>query len=290
MSEGGPTGPAFCRALSELADRWLASLLGAEEDVALVAVGGYGRQELCPGSDLDVVLVHRGRKDVREVAERLWYPIWDAGVGLDHSVRTVKEALRVAGDDLKAALGLLDARLVAGSAALAAELTERATEQWRKRSHRWLAALGEAVEARHAEFGEVAFLLEPELKEGRGGLRDVHALWAAAVASPVVDVGDEAVASAHQTLLGVRTELHRATGKTLDRLLLQEQDAVAAALGHPDADALMAAVAAAARTIAWSSDDGWRRIRSALAGPRGRTSGRDHPLGPGLLLREDEVV
>ena len=258
--------------------------------MAVVAVGGYGRRELCPGSDLDVLLLHGGRKDVRELAERLWYPIWDAGVGLDHSVRTVKEALRVAGDDLKAALGLLDARLVAGRADLAAELAERARAQWRKRSGRWLPELGEAVKARHGEFGEVAFLLEPELKEGRGGLRDVHALWAASVASPVVPAGDEALASAHQTLLGVRTELHRATGKTLDRLLLQEQDGVAGALGHRDADALMAAVAGAARTIAWSSDDTWRRIGSALAGPRGRTAARDHSLGPGLLLREDEVV
>ena len=255
-----------------------------------MAVGGYGRRELCPGSDLDLVLVHRGRKDVRQVAERLWYPIWDAGVRLDHSVRTLKEALRVADEDLKAALGLLDARPVAGSASLAAELAERTAAQWRKRSQRGLTLLGEAVRARHAEYGEVAFLLEPEVKEGRGGLRDFHALRAAALASPVVPAADEALTAAHETLLGVRTELHRATGKALDRLLLQEQDAVAAALGHPDADALMATVADAARTLAWRSDEGWRRIASALAGPRGRTSGRDHPLGPGLVLREDEVV
>jgi [protein-PII] uridylyltransferase len=146
------------------------------------------------------------------------------------------------------------------------------------------------VAERHERSGEVAFLLEPEVKEGRGGLRDVHALRAAAMASPVVPPADEALTAAHETLLGVRTELHRATGKTPDRLLLQEQDVVAAALGHPDADALMAAVAEAARTIAWRSDEGWRRVGSALAGPRGRTSGRDHPIGPGLVLREDEVV
>ncbi|MGH9181514.1 MAG: hypothetical protein ACRDY5_07360, partial [Acidimicrobiales bacterium] len=71
-------------------DRWLAGLLGPEDGVALVAVGGLGRRELCPGSDLDLVLVHRDRRDMRAVAERLWYPIWDAGLGLDHSVRTVK--------------------------------------------------------------------------------------------------------------------------------------------------------------------------------------------------------
>ena len=258
--------------------------------MALVAVGGYGRRELCPASDLDVLLVHRGGAHVQQVAERIWYPIWDAGIGLDHSVRTLKETLAVASDDLKVALGLLDARPMAGDAELAAELLERVRDRWRRRARRWLPVLAEQVAARHAAFDEVAFLLEPELKEGRGGLRDVHALRAAALATPVVDAGDPSLEEGYQVLLAVRVELHRRTGKALDRLLLQEQDGVARALGCADADELMAALAAAARTIAWWSDDGWRRVASALAGPRGRTSGHDHPLGPGLLLREGEVV
>ncbi len=242
-----------------------------------------------------MVLVHQGVKDVKTVAERLWYPIWDAGIGLDHSVRTVKEAVAVAGDDLKAALGLLDGRFVAGDPTLAAGLVARVRERWRKRSARWLAALCEEVEARHQAFGEVAFLLEPELKEGRGGLRDVHALQAAALASPVVglpgaDGGVDVLAEPNEVLLSVRVELHRRTGKTLDRLLLQEQDGVAGELGYPSADALVAAVAGAGRTVAWWGDDGWRRVRSALAGPRGRTSGIDRPVGSGLILREGEVV
>ena len=261
--------------------------------MALVAVGGYGRGELCPFSDLDVVLVHDGsrRPDaLKAVADRIWYPVWDAGVGLDHSVRTVKEALSVADGDLKAALGLLDARLVAGDAGLAGDLAERARAQWRKRAGRTLPALADAVASRHAQFGEVAFLLEPELKEGRGGLRDVHALQAAALATPVVSADAAALLVAHDLLLTVRVELHRRAGKALDRLLLQEQDAVAAALGYRDADALMADLAAAGRTIAWLSDDSWRRVRSARAGPKGRTTGRDRPLGSGLALRDGEVV
>ena len=258
--------------------------------MAVVAVGGYGRRELCPGSDLDVVLVHGGRKDVKKVAERVWYPVWDSGVRLDHSVRTVKEAIAVAGSDLKAALGLLDGRFVAGDAALAADLLERSLAQWRKGSGRWLPALARAVEERHAQFDEVAFLLEPELKEGHGGLRDVHALRAAALATSVVEVGDEVLDGSHDTLLGVRVELHRSTGRASDRLLLQDQDRVAAMLGHDDADDLMAAVASAARTIAWRSDDAWRRVASALAGPRGRTPGGDRPLGSALVLRDGEVA
>jgi hypothetical protein len=100
-------GRRFCDAYTALADRWLTGLLGAESGVALVAVGGYGRRELCPGSDLDVLLLHGGRRDVAAVADRIWYPVWDAGVPLDHSVRTVKEAMAAADRDLKVALGLL---------------------------------------------------------------------------------------------------------------------------------------------------------------------------------------
>jgi [protein-PII] uridylyltransferase len=278
--------------LSDIADAFLSTLLGDEADVALVAVGGYGRAELCPFSDLDVVLAHRGRKtaDIKAVAERIWYPVWDAGVGLDHSVRTVKEALAVAADDLKASLGLLDARLVAGDPALGDELRVKAREQWRARSTRSLRTLQAAVEERHATFGEVAFLLEPELKEGRGGLRDVHALRAAAAASPVVGELDGPLRVAEEVLLRVRVELQRRVGRAQDRLVLQEQDGVAAALGHRDADDLMAMVAAAGRTIAWQSDDAWRRVSSQLSGPRGRVASHDRPLGPGLVLREGEVV
>lgn len=272
MQKAGLTGPAFCRALSDLADEWLVSLLGDEEAVALVAVGGYGRRLMCPHSDLDVVLIHRGRRDVRKVAERIWYPVWDAGVGLDHSVRTVKEALSVAADDVKAAMGLLDARFVAGDETLAHELALRAREQWRSRPKRSLAALHNAVMERHNNVMELAFVLEPDLKEGRGGLRDVGALRAAAAASRVLDEPNGAVAAAEELLLRVRVELHRRTGRAQDRLALQDQDGVASACGFADADALMAAVAAAGRAIAWESDDAWRRVAAEVA--RGRDKQR----------------
>ncbi|MBW3667906.1 MAG: [protein-PII] uridylyltransferase [Actinobacteria bacterium] len=282
--EAGLSGPAFCRAYAAAADRWLVSLLDDEPGVALVAVGGYGRGELAPFSDLDVVLVHDGRRDVKQVADRIWYPIWDAGVGLDHSVRTVKEAVAVAGDDLKAALGLLDARFVAGDARLADELRRKAAEQWAKRSGRWLSELGRSVRARHDEFDEVAFLLEPELKEGRGGLRDVHALRVLAMTTAVAGAFDPAVDQAYDLLVHVRVALHRRAERALDRLLLQEQDGVAADLGYRHADALMADVSAAARTVAWAGDETWARVL------RPRKTVKDRALGPGLALRDGEVV
>ncbi|HVF74855.1 MAG TPA: [protein-PII] uridylyltransferase [Acidimicrobiales bacterium] len=275
LQEAGLSGPAFCRAYASLADSWLGSLLGDERGVALVAVGGYGRGELAPCSDLDVVLVHDGRKDIGEVAERIWYPIWDAGLALDHSVRTVKQALAVATADLKAALGLLEARWVAGDVGLAGELATRATEQWQKQWKHWMPRLDESVRARHAEFEEVAFLLEPELKEGRGGLRDAHLLR---VLPSTADVS-----AAHDVLLRVRVALHLRADRALDRLLLQEQDAVAADLGYADADLLMADVAAAGRAVAWAGDDVWSRLRT-------KAKWKNGVLAPGVVLRGGEVA
>jgi [protein-PII] uridylyltransferase len=253
-------------------------------------VGGYGRRELCPGSDIDVVLVHAGHADVGVVAERLWYPVWDAGFKLGHAVRSAREALALAQDDLDTATALLDARPIAGDPALAADLVERATGQWRRRAKKWLAELADSVLERHIRRGEVAFMLEPDLKDGRGGLRDVHALaWADAAKLILFPADRESLAAAYGTVLAARVELHRSTGRAGNQLTLQEQDAVAKALGDRDADDLMARLAAAARTIAWTSDDTWARIRSSLAGPLGRLARRDRQVAPGLVLRDGEI-
>src|ERR1044072_2555644 len=122
-------GRSFCRAHANRADAWLTTLLGPADDVALVAVGGYGRAELAPGSDLDVMLLHRGRPrrdaDVREVGEQVRYTLWDGGLKLRPAVRTVKEALALAASDLDTATSLLDVRLIAGDASLGEELARR---------------------------------------------------------------------------------------------------------------------------------------------------------------------
>src|SRR5208283_2109543 len=163
-------------------DRWLAGMLGAEPGVALVAVGGYGRRELLPGSDLDVLLLHAGQDGIASIADRIWYPVWDSGARLDHAVRTVPQARRVARADIKVALGLLSARHVAGDPALTTQLREGALEDWRAAARTRLAELRDLHNERARIFGELAFLLEPDLKEARGGLRDVHAIQAIAAA------------------------------------------------------------------------------------------------------------
>jgi [protein-PII] uridylyltransferase len=303
LDDAGLGAAGFCRAYAAAVDRWLADLFevatagtaGGGRGVALVAVGGYGRSELCPASDIDVVLLAGGRRErdrdqLRALAEAIWYPVWDTGLKLGHRVWTVKAALELGAGDLETATALLDVRLVAGDPEPAAELAERARSQWRSKSSRWLDLLGRSVAERHGRAGEVAFLLEPDLKEGRGGLRDVHALhWAEAAGRVLLEADTPALHAAYATLLAVRVELHRRAGRPIERLLLQEQDGVAAALGDADADALMARVVQAARTIAWTSDDTWQRVASTLAGPRGRVARRDQPLGPGLVLRDDVV-
>jgi [protein-PII] uridylyltransferase len=269
------------RTRSDEADEWLARLLGDAGGAALVAVGGYGRQQLSPGSDLDVVLLHDGSRDAKAVAalaDSIWYPIWDAKVKLDHSVRTLGEARAVAADDLAVVLGMLTARHVAGEATLTQALRAAVLAEWRKQAPRRLPELRALREERRARHGELAYRLEGDLKECAGGLRDADSLTAIA-ASWIADVPHGDPEQAQGFLLDVRWALHTRTGRAADRILLQEQDELAADLDFAGADELMTAVADAARTIDYACDVAWRRVDQALAA-RNRSSG----IG-GLLRR-----
>lgn len=286
------TGAALRAALVEQADSWLAEQLGDAPGVALVAVGGYGRREPAAGSDLDLLLLHDGQHDdVKSVADAIWYPVWDAGVGLDHSVRTVAEAADVAASDLKAALGLLDSRHVAGDAALTVQLRETVFVRWRRDARRRLEELADVTRERWDRSGELAFLLEPDLKESRGGLRDVHALHAIA-ASWLVDVRSARLDAANTLLLDVRGELHRHATRPTDRFVLQEHAAVASALGYDDVDTLMRDVSAAGRAIAFAADETWRRVRGTLRPPRRwrQRAPVRRPLADGVVEQDGEVV
>jgi [protein-PII] uridylyltransferase len=274
-------------------DRWLADLLGAEAGVALVAVGGYGRRELLPRSDLDVVLLHGGRDDIAGIADRIWYPVWDSGAELDHAVRTVPQARRVARTDLKVALGLLSARHVAGDPDLTGRLRAGALEDWRSAARARLAELHAARDERARTVGELAFLLEPDLKEARGGLRDVHAIQAMAAAWVAPAPGPR-VRTAYEQILDARHALHEVTGRRLDRLVLEEQDEVARALGLLDGDVLLRTLAGAARTVAYAVDHAFRQA-DRLGGQLGRRRLRRgpaerRPLADGVVEQDGEVV
>ncbi|CAM5707551.1 Bifunctional uridylyltransferase/uridylyl-removing enzyme [Streptomyces badius] len=312
LQQEARSGPPRRAALARLTDDWLTALFTAAatragvRGAALVAVGGYGRGELSPRSDLDLLLLHDGSADaaaVAALADAVWYPVWDLGLALDHSVRTPGEARKTAGEDLKVQLGLLDARPVAGDLGLVASLRTAILADWRNQAPKRLPALHELCQERAERAGELQFLLEPDLKEARGGLRDATALRAVA-ASWVADAPREGLAEARRTLLDARDALHLTTGRATDRLALQEQDQVAAALGLLDADALLRQVYEAARTVAYATDVTWREVdrvlRARSARPRlrallsgglgGRPAPERTPLADGVVEADGEVV
>ncbi|MFF0106520.1 [protein-PII] uridylyltransferase [Streptomyces hirsutus] len=306
LTEEARSGPPRRAALARLTDDWLTGLFaaGAEQlrGAALIAVGGYGRGELSPRSDLDLLLLHDGSdpKAVAALADRLWYPVWDLGIALDHSVRTLAEARRTAGEDLKVQLGLLDARHIAGDLGLTAALRTAVLADWRNQAPKRLPELQELCAERAERQGELQYLLEPDLKEARGGLRDATALRAVA-ASWLADAPREGLADARRRLLDVRDALHLTTGRATDRLALQEQDQVAAELGLLDADTLLRQVYEAARGIAYAGDVTWREVgrvlRSRAVRPRlramiggGKQNAERSPLAEGVVEQDGEAV
>ena len=185
--------------------------------VALVAVGGYGRGELAPQSDLDVVLVHEEDAAPGEWVEKLWYPLWDSGVRLDHSVRSCTQMEQAAAADLKVALGLLDVRHLAGDPNLTLRLRATLLSSWRREARDRLPALRELVASRHRIVGELAHASVPDLKEAEGGLRDATAMKAL-VATWLVDVPHADLEPSRLALLDVRDVLHEVVGRPTDRV------------------------------------------------------------------------
>ncbi|MEJ5913351.1 [protein-PII] uridylyltransferase [Pseudokineococcus sp. 1T1Z-3] len=307
-------GPGRRERLADLVDAWLDQVWGEAvrgvgqvpgggsgggsggevPGVALVAVGSHARREAGPASDVDLVLLHDGRTldddRLADLAERLWYPVWDAGLRLDHSVRSVQGCRQVAAEDLSAATGLLDLRPVAGDAAMALHAREALREDWRRSARRRLPDLLAAAAERAAAHGELAYLLEGDLKEARGGLRDAVVLQSI-VASWLADAPHGTATSARLRLLDVRDALHAVTGRPGDRLPLHEQDAVAVAMGLEDADALLAEVAQAARALAWSLDVTARAATGAAATRRGwrRRRPQHRQVEADLVEHDDEL-
>jgi len=313
LARPGAPGAARRRALTALTDDWLHALYvvsGAGEiGAALVAVGGYGRGDLAPGSDLDLLLLHPANADpadVTAVADRLWYPVWDAGLKLDHSVRAPAEARRLAAQDIKVVLGLLDARTVVGDDALTKQVRESVLGDWRALAPRRLDELHLGVEERTVRSGELAHLLEPDLKDSYGGLRDLVALRAIA-ASWVTDAPVASLAVHRDLLLDVRDALHLVTGRASDRLLHQEQVPVAARLelGSDDpGDLLLRSVSGAGRAVAYAADTTWHRVerltrrtgvRHGIAGAARKLRGggaraERAPLADGVVVQDGEAV
>ncbi|MGZ4806286.1 MAG: [protein-PII] uridylyltransferase, partial [Ilumatobacteraceae bacterium] len=266
---------------------------------SVIATGGYANGLLCPGSDIDVVLIHPQRAsadEVRFIAEPLWYPMWNAGVKLSPAAHSVKSLLALASSDLVTATAILRLRHLAGSEAEVAEVGAAGLDQWRKKAPGWLAQLRTVTAERWSKTGDVASLLEPDLKDGHGGLRDYDCIrWALATDRVEISASLEApiedLAAPAETLLATRCELHRVTGKSTNVLLLQDQDSVADAMGFADADVLMARVSEAARAIEWASERFWWRVERASRKSKGAVATRrvSAVLQPGITVVDDEV-
>ncbi|NNH72705.1 [protein-PII] uridylyltransferase [Nocardia uniformis] len=295
------------QALVDLFELWLTSKgsevgITPDSGLAVVAVGGLGRREMLPYSDLDLVLLYDDvdPKRVAEVADQLWYPLWDAHIKLDHSVRTVPQALRVASDDLTAALGMLEARHIVGDEGLSNVLISGVRRDWRAGIRSRFDGLIEQAETRWRRSGEIAHRAEPDLKNGRGGLRDIQLLDALAIAQLTdampglgPDVPGGGLTQAHRRLLDVRTELHRVAGRARDQLRAQDADEIGAALRIGDRFDLARTLSDAARTVSYSVDVGLRTAANALPRrglARLRRMPVRRPLDEGVVEHAGEVV
>jgi [protein-PII] uridylyltransferase len=268
---------------------------GADSDeIAIAAVGSYGRGELSPGSDLDIVIIHTGsysQKELSDIVNAILYPLWDKKIKVDHSVRTRSEVRSALAEDLKVAMGLLDIRLICGSADLVADVQVDALTSWREDSKRYLPMLRSTLDERYERNGELAYLLEPDLKESRGGLRDITALRAMN-ASGALTLPMERISQAESLLSTVREALHIASGRDKDRLLFTEQDKVADALQYSDADALMSDVAQSARAVDYLMQMAWHQYDHKGKDGLGRflKRVRSTEVAPGISVANKEVV
>ncbi|MBL4805624.1 MAG: [protein-PII] uridylyltransferase [Alphaproteobacteria bacterium] len=244
------TGPEFCKKYSASMDRHVKKLAKEKlpEDIALIATGGYGREELCPYSDIDIVFLvpKKVTKKLEASIEKLLYEFWDSGIKMGHAVRTPQECIQIMYKDAKVLTSLMDARLIWGDKALYAEFTE-AMENNRKRRK-----ISDFVKAklferdqRHLRFGDTRYVLEPNIKDGKGGLRDYQTLfWITGMAyeakSPE-ELYDLKIISkreanrfkkAHDFLISVRCHLHDIAERGEERLHFDIQLELAERLGY----------------------------------------------------------
>jgi [protein-PII] uridylyltransferase len=296
-------GGAWSRAWTATVDAALAGYLveaGPTRPVSLVALGSYARRELCPASDVDLLVLHDGwpSGELEALVRALCYPLWDAGLSVGHAVRTAKESVRAAGERTDTATALTDRRLVAGDAGLASGLGARVSRWLRRSGGQVLSDLAEADRARRGAAGAHVGMLEPDLKSGAGGLRDLHSLrWAAACVlgevgiDPLVGarylsaVDRHDLADAGELLLAVRCALHLVQGRgAKDVLRLDLQDEVAARLGMADGDELLHAVNLATRRIAHVHGRTWAPLLADATQGRRRRRPEPVPLDAGVAL------
>ncbi|HUN58949.1 MAG TPA: [protein-PII] uridylyltransferase [Candidatus Binataceae bacterium] len=224
--------------------------------VAIIARGGYGRGELNPYSDIDLVFLHDYKPGpyTEVVTEVILHALWDARMVVGHSVRNVAECVRMASSDLKEKTAILDARFLAGDEKLYATFAKAIeTDVLNRGQAEFFKAKLNETRSRHRQYGESVYLLEPQIKEGEGGLRDLHtALWLAKVKYKIKGLDDlvhkaiigeaelNEVNAAKDFLFRVRNSLHFLSKRHTDQLTFEYQERLAPMLGFADADGVTA--------------------------------------------------
>ncbi len=261
-----PSGRRFAKRHSDIVDAIITDLYNKAldnhgrkistdlKDIAIIALGSYGRRELCPFSDIDLMVLHnlKDKALITQVSEKIFYPLWDLGLQVGHGTRTIKESLSQASTNFELQTALLDTRLVAGDPVFFYKLQDSLIKRTRSRGgRRFLQNILKEGAARHAQYGQAAYLLEPDIKEGEGGLRDIHAIMWASKGLLGYSSPKELVKSGYLTgfdtgaledglefLLLVRNHLHYISGRENDRLFFEHQGEIAKALGFKDGNGI----------------------------------------------------
>src|SRR6266404_6237486 len=222
----------------------------AEVRLALIALGGYGRGELNPFSDIDVMLLHRQRDEIsphlEEMVNQVLYLLWDSGFKVGHSTRSIKEAIAQANRDMRTKTAMLESRFLAGDRELAREFREQFRSKCVERHEReYVEMRMQDQVARHKKFGDSVYLQEPHVKSGCGGLRDYqNLLWMTyfkegslstnqLVGKDWLSESDQRqIERAYDFLLRLRTDLHYMTGRATDTLHMNLQEPIAERLNY----------------------------------------------------------
>lgn len=284
----------------------------AQKGMALVAVGGYGRSELFPFSDIDLLLLHDPavKNNLDAVTEAIFYPLWDAGLEVGHSVRTIKACLTDAKQDFFFQVALLDARFIAGQLPLFNDLQKNYTNLFIEgRRHNFLKEMTCHRNERHRRFGQHSYLLEPQIKESRGGLRDIQALlWTAKVIFGLKDLSSlqeagllsdneyQGFEKAWDHLIKIRNRLHYISARKNDQLYFEHQEEIAKAFhykntrGIKGVEHFMREVYGHLRTIAVATDLFFEHANEVLTPIKPGEKAQYQTLEKGIAARKGKIT
>lgn len=312
----GISGHELLRRQTRLADEFIVDRFAASRavqsaggEIALLALGGYGRGELYPYSDIDLLLLHdrQAAKDMQRVAESILYPLWDSGYEVGHSVRTPDDAVRFARDDFFFQVALLDARLLTGEA----ELFDTLQQKYRKKildgaRKKFVEAMEIFRADRRQRYGSHLYLLEPHIKEGKGGMRDIQAMfWVGKAVFGLEGLADmeeagligkqEVLAFEHSwnMLVRLRNRLHYLSQRKNDQMFFEYQEEMARAFGFVDSGGMLAVehfmreVYGHLQTIAVITDLFFEHVREVVGFVQ---AGRqEKQLEKGIVLRDGSI-